>query len=250
MKKHQRPKREPLKCSLCGSMDRDVTSCESGFLCDGCSERIRQGRDSTTNTVRAMQRAMRDQADTLREGSEFQPFVPHDYGLAATELMHAELFQPARSVLLGAGQELAPQNQPWLRDTMLKPTVVALDASAARVDLLAQAGVEAVALGLDMAETVGAQNSLERALAHQMAAAHKAAMDTLSRSSLEPDPTHRVRLVNSATRLMTTFQTGMLTLRKFRSRSDQTVMVQHVRVEDGGQAVIGDIVQGGHERKL
>lgn len=228
-------------CSLCGSSDRTVIPCEPGYLCETCIDRIRRGRDTTTSTARTLQLNLKMHADAIRSVAHVSKRPGRECRLASDDLPQLSLQQPDAGVRLGAGQELPPQHQAWLRDTMLAPDVVALDASSARVDLLAQAGIESVALGLDLAESIGARNSLERALAHQMASAHKVALDTLSQSALTSDPGLRTRLVNASARLMSVYQTGALTLRKLRMSSDQTVVVQHVTVEGGGQAVIGDV---------
>lgn len=240
MRRQHKPSR--IACSLCGQSDRTVTACDNGVICEPCADRVREGRDSTTLTVRALQSHLRKQADAQRmdvQGNEVGE--ASEYRMAAAGLLQEELAQPVHHAVLGAGQEVVPQDQPWLRETMARPNVVAMDASSVRVDLLAQGGVEAVALGLDMAETLGARNSLERALAHQLAALHKTAMETLSRSGLEPDPLQRVRLLNSANRLMTTYQAGMLTWKRFRASANQDVLVQHINVAGGGQAVVGDV---------
>ena len=54
-------------------------------------------------------------------------------------------------------------------------------------------------------------------------------------------------LANTAARLMDTYQRAMLTLNRIRSGGRQVVTVQHVRVSEGGQAVItGPVNTGGH----
>ena len=75
---------------------------------------------------------------------------------------------------VGAGGELVPasilgQNRfcPLLRDTVSSPDYVSVDASRDRLELAQEAG--ALETGLDLADTVAAQNSLEKMLAHQMA---------------------------------------------------------------------------------
>ena len=44
---------------------------------------------------------------------------------------------------------------------------------------------------------------------------------------------------------MQTFQQGTLTLTKLRGGGAQTIVVQHVQVNDGGQAVIAGQASGG-----
>ena len=68
---------------------------------------------------------------------------------------------------------------------------------------------------LDAANTIQADNSHEKMLAHQLAAAHKVTMDMIG--SVVPhsrDATIQTRRLNAAVRYMTAFQQG---LRRFAS---------------------------------
>ncbi len=128
---------------------------------------------------------------------------------------------------------------------------IAEDASLRRTDLLLQPSFNAVAMGIDAAEAIGAGNSLEKMLAHQMAVAHEATMQLMDRAlSFESsqDAVESCRLANTAARLMGVFQDGMLTLQRLRSGGNQTVTVQHVNVQAGAQAVIGNVGTGGRKR--
>lgn len=138
-----------------------------------------------------------------------------------------------------------------IRDTLAEgATRIAEDASVDRADLLSQQNVDALALGIDAAESVQAANSIEKMLAHQMAIAHHAAMRMADRAmsyehNKRGDQTEAVRCLNAAARLMSVFQDGALTLQKLRTGGSQTVTVQHVTVGQGGQAVIGNVQPGG-----
>ena len=67
-----------------------------------------------------------------------------------------------------------PSPQFAIRDTLRqKPTRTAEEASIRRTDLLMQANFDAVGAGIDAAESINAENSLEKMLAHQMAVAHE-----------------------------------------------------------------------------
>jgi hypothetical protein len=48
-------------------------------------------------------------------------------------------------------------------------------------------------------------------------------------------------LLNLACRMMETYQRGLLTLQRLRSRGERNVVVQLVTVADGGQAIIGKL---------
>jgi hypothetical protein len=64
---------------------------------------------------------------------------------------------------------------PFVDTVRAHPDWLAHDASRERMDLADKAS--ALTMGLDAAETIQARNSLEKMLAHQMAAAHVAAME-------------------------------------------------------------------------
>jgi hypothetical protein len=119
-------------------------------------------------------------------------------------------------------------------------------ASELRLDLAACVRSCAAELAVDAAESVRAANSLEKMLCHQMAAAHCAAMKLTADSLDARLPVEMARLSNAAARMMQVFQEGLLTLQKIRTGGKQTVVVQHVQVSDGGQAVIAGSMASGH----
>lgn len=69
-----------------------------------------------------------------------------------------------------------------IRDTLAQgATRIAEDASIRRAGLLIQPSFDVVALAVDAAESIGAANSLEKMLAHQMAVAHEASLRMMNR---------------------------------------------------------------------
>jgi hypothetical protein len=139
---------------------------------------------------------------------------------------------------------------------------VAIEASRDRLELADKAG--ALEMGLDLADTIQADNSMEKMLVHQMAAVHNSAMrmtalvnrrlesmaninQLTTMQDIERQNIETCRLAGAVTRMMNTFQQGMLTLQRVRTGGEQRVVVeQHqyvTRVEDGGQAVIGPKVR-------
>ena len=146
-----------------------------------------------------------------------------------------------------------------IRDTLAEgATRIAEDASIRRTDLLMRPSFNALALAVDAAESVGAANSIEKMLAHQMAIAHEAALRLMDRalsyeaggrSMTEGDSIEACRLANTAARLMSAFNDGAATLQRLRSGGNQTVTVQHVNVAPGAQAVIGNVQAGGARRR-
>ncbi len=82
-------------------------------------------------------------------------------------------------------------------------------------------------------------------LAVQMAATHVAMIrvgGSLDRAELLPQYEAYDRAYNKLAR---TYMAQMEALRKHRNGGKQTVVVQHVNVEDGGQAIVGNVVTGG-----
>jgi hypothetical protein len=88
-------------------------------------------------------------------------------------------------------------------------------------------------------------------LAHQLAATHNSAMKmnaqlnecTERMTSCRADERERAniqatRLAGAIARMNGSFQQGIATLQRMRSGGRQVVTVQHVQVNDGGQAVV------------
>jgi hypothetical protein len=142
-----------------------------------------------------------------------------------------------------------------------KPSMLAAEASEARVRF---AG-ESVVMAVDAAESIKARNSLEKMLAHQMAAAHRVAMlfaghaERLLKHTAPDSPfgpikqaysVEAARMANAMARSMSAYQDGMVAFDRIRRGGKQTVRVvhQHVAVGPGGQAVVaaGGVKGGGH----
>jgi hypothetical protein len=93
---------------------------------------------------------------------------------------------------------------------------------------------------------IAPQDGLEGMLAAQMVAVHNMAMSCARRSMANDQRTEMVdRNINRVTKLMRTFTAQVEALQKYRSKGQQKITVQHVQVNQGGQAVIGDIHPGG-----
>jgi hypothetical protein len=131
--------------------------------------------------------------------------------------------------------EAVPAKRSRLVDTLKLPDVAALDASAHRLDLLGRLGNDCAAMGLDAAASIEAGNSLEKMLAHQLAVAHKTALQLTDKGTFQHDAEEKARMLNLACRMMETFQQGLLTLARLRNSDARCVALT---VADGGQAVV------------
>jgi len=90
-------------------------------------------------------------------------------------------------------------------------------------------------------------SATEALLAAQMVGAQRSAMKFLRRALLEDQPSEGVdRNVNRAVRLMRLFNEQVDTMSKLKGKSgQQRVVVEHVTVAAGGQAIVGAVMPGG-----
>jgi len=146
----------------------------------------------------------------------------------------------------GMGGEFIPVDTSHISTstlTLKKPDRVTLDASIDRLELAHKNGV--LNMALDTAEAIESKNPAEQMMAHQMAAAHRMSLDLMAQAGNTRDPVEKCRLINTAAKLMDTYQKAMLTVNRLHTGGQQTVTVQHVQVTDGGQAVINGAVHTG-----
>lgn len=98
---------------------------------------------------------------------------------------------------------------------------------------------------LELYEYLKPSGSAEGMLAAQMVGTHSAALECLRRSAL-PNQTYEGRnmALNQAQKLMTLYTKQLATLDKHRGKGQQKVIVEHVNVEPGGQAIVGHVETG------
>lgn len=89
---------------------------------------------------------------------------------------------------------------------------------------------------------VGPRDELEGMLAAQMIATHHAAMECLRRAMAERR-TERDRDLNlkHAARLLGVYDRQLVALAKHRGQGQQKITVEHVTVESGAQAIVGNV---------
>lgn len=100
----------------------------------------------------------------------------------------------------------------------------------------------AVALLVD----INPRDAIEGMLATQMIATHFMSM-RMNRCAMhhEQTPEGIEKNVNRAIKLQRTYAAQMEALNKYRTKGQQTIQVQHVNVEAGGRAVVGNLNAGG-----
>jgi hypothetical protein len=185
----------------------------------------------------------REAERTREDGERLLEAPTHLIGDASLELVPA----------LASPEPALSHERRHVLNTLAEPTTISIDASEHRAHAATKAGVLSAAL--DAAVSAGADTSLEKMLAHQVAAAHHAGMEILGRlanagavGSPLP-PVEHARLTNAAARLFEVAQGGCLTVQRLKTGGKQTVVVQHVTVSEGGQAVVAGRLEGGRRRR-
>ena len=96
---------------------------------------------------------------------------------------------------------------------------------------------------------IAPKNEVEGMLASQVVTVHCAAMNQMrlmnSADTLEKFNCY----ANQANKFMRTYSAQMETLKRYRAKANQTVRVERVYVNEGGQAIVGNVQGGGGETK-
>jgi hypothetical protein len=90
---------------------------------------------------------------------------------------------------------------------------------------------------------------IEGALVLQMACTHSAAMTVLGKFGGGGTERNIVAKGSAAARLLRAYTAQVETLRRLRNGGSQLVRVEHVHVNEGGQAFIGNVEEGGRWRR-
>lgn len=99
-----------------------------------------------------------------------------------------------------------------------------------------------------MVATVGAiapRDPTEALLASEMAAIHTLTMMAARRLHLSETIQRQDSASNMVNKLARTFAAQMEALKRYRSTGEQSIRVQHVTVNEGGQAIVGNVRTGG-----
>jgi len=178
----------------------------------------------------------RTQLMTAREKSEEpQPlrFREDDDGKLAF-LTPDDDFAAAAKRVLGVNEEGG------LLSRLLSPLAEAMDARREEV-----AGAIELNDAAALLEGIAPQDPVEGMLAIQMVATHSAAMRYLRMASLDEQTPQKMDWhINRATKLLRTYTAQVEALKRYRSTGRQTMVVKHVHVHEGGQAIVGNVSRG------
>jgi hypothetical protein len=91
------------------------------------------------------------------------------------------------------------------------------------------------------------RDHIESMLAAQMAALHMAFMEFLRHLPLIESLQQQDSVVRTINSFARTYAAHMDTLKRYRSGGEQKILVQHVSVSEGGQAIVGNVTQNRRE---
>lgn len=236
----------PATCEKCGNPPAlGSTLWHNGviWICPVCLADETPGEDLITKTVHVDVQSKKDRAISIRARSAGRIEDAQYYerqskwraDAARTLDHHAKDCLGSRLSMAGANDS-SPE---YFKDTLSDPDLASLESSAMRGNLLLNNDV--VALGIDVSNTIGASNTLEKMLAHEIALAHKLAFKQAELAKNEDEATMAFKRLQIAAKMMDAAQKGMLTLQKLRNKGAQQMVVQHVHVTDGGRAVVGTV---------
>jgi hypothetical protein len=89
------------------------------------------------------------------------------------------------------------------------------------------------------------KDEIEGMLAVQMIGIHNMAMECIGRAMRTKRVDHMNLYINGGTKLSRVFANQMEALKKYRSGGQQRIVVEHVNVNEGGQAMVGVVNPGG-----
>lgn len=98
---------------------------------------------------------------------------------------------------------------------------------------------------LEAVRGIGARDPIEGMLAAQMVAAHNGAMEMARRQRSAKTAEMAAVYGNQANKTMRTFAAQVEALKRYRSKASQTVRVERVYVNEGGQAIVGNVFPRG-----
>lgn len=101
---------------------------------------------------------------------------------------------------------------------------------------------------LSLVEGVKPQDQVETMIAAQMAAVHVATMTMANRLAHVDNIPQQDGAERAFNKLARTFTTQIEALKRYRTGGEQKLTVKHVTVNDGGQAIVGNVTTGGAKK--
>jgi hypothetical protein len=231
---------------------------------------IRQGGGTLSRRIKADAGTRRQRAREMRKHGDEAGAARQDHDAAYLE-RQADRFRDPRQVIgsslaAGNGGEVVaaePSADAFQQRVQQPSDMLAAEATEHRMTLTANVSDPALTLAMEMSESLGARDALERNLIHQIAASHTVGLVLLSKAnafatmavSWAPDGRQQMqsieaaRMATAATRVLEIAQHGMLAFERMRHGGRQVVTVQHVTVQEGGQAVVAGSVKPGRRRR-
>ena len=191
---------------------------------------------------------LRQQAQKKRLLAPAYDPIREDCDLGEAKLIESEgsaLLTPLEPLKTGSGGEIIPpegMGLNGLESTLKTPDNLALEATIQRTDLADKAGV--FELAIEAAESAKAEGAVQKMICHQMAAAHRHAMRLLAESEIQRDSVEKCRMATTASKLMDAFSRAATALQRLQTGSSQVVTVQHVQINGGQTAIVGNFRGG------
>ena len=111
-------------------------------------------------------------------------------------------------------------------------------------DAEGQVDIESLNHGLSLAQGIQPRDEIETMLATQMAAVHMATIVFARRLQRAQNSVQRESAERGFNKLARTFVAQVEALKRHRSKGEQRVYVERVNVNEGGQAIVGNVSRG------
>lgn len=127
----------------------------------------------------------------------------------------------------------------------MTPEMLRNDAANHRGLLISYTGVDCAAMALQAEIDMKAENSVEKMLCHLMAMSYKGSLEVMGKAFLEDDVVIQAQRLKTSSKMIDSFSRAMLIMHRVKTGGNQNIVVQHVTVSDGGQAIIGNVKRRG-----
>lgn len=105
-----------------------------------------------------------------------------------------------------------------------------------------EGGLKEINNGLAIIHAINPKNALEGLLAVQMVGTHNIAMEMMRRAVVTGQDTEIIdRSINRASKFLRIFTAQTEAMQRLKGKSPQKVVVEHVTVNAGGQAIVGQV---------